>query len=258
MEQRSWSREHGDLKGFFITGTDTDVGKTIITSALIMVAMSLGLRACGIKPIETGCIKTKLKVKSQKSEIKDKNLIPSDGIFLKNIAGMDEPIDFITPIRFENPIAPLPASEIEGIFVNINKIKRAFMRLTKKYNAIFVEGIGGLLVPIKKDYSVLDLIKDFDLPVIVVSRPGLGTINHTLLTVNYALKEGLTVAGIIINNAQSSEKSLAEKTNPQIISQLSPVPLLGIFPYLKELKADNIKNSAMENLDIERLKNYLF
>lgn len=242
-------------KGFFITGTDTGVGKTIITSALIKVAKSLGLRACGMKPIETGCVKAELKVKRQKT--KDKDLIPSDGIFLKNIAGIVESIDLVTPVRFVNPLAPLPASEIEGISVDINKIKRAFMKLVKKYDAIFVEGIGGLLVPIKKDYTVLDLIKDFDLPLIVVSRPGLGTINHTLLTVNYALKEGLNVAGIVINYARPPEKSLAEETNPQIINQLSTAPLLGIFPYLEELKADNIKTSALENLDIERLKNYL-
>ena len=250
MGQRAWSKEQNNARGFFITGTDTGVGKTIITAALIKAAKFLGLSACGMKPIETGCLKSKFKVKEEV-------LIPSDGMFLREIAGMNDHIDLVTPIRFQNPLAPFPASEIEGITVDIDKINKAFLKLSKKYNAIFVEGIGGLLVPIKKDYSVLDLARDFGLPIIVVSRPDLGTINHTMLTINYAIKEGLPVAGIIINHSQPSKSSLAEETNPEVIKQLSTVPLLGIFPYLKELDAGIIEESAKKNLDIERIKRYL-
>ena len=112
---------------------------------------------------------------------------------------MDDSIDLVTPCCFENPLAPMAASEIEGIPVDLEKIKKAYRKLSKNYDAVVVEGIGGLLVPIKRDYFVLDLAKDFGLPIIVVSRPGLGTLNHTMLTVNYAIKEGLNVAGIIIN-----------------------------------------------------------
>jgi len=258
MKQRAWSKEKNNAKGFFITGTDTGVGKTIITAALIKAAEFLGLSACGMKPIETGCLKSKLKVKSSKFKVKEEVLIPSDGMFLRKIACMNDHIDLVTPIRFQNPLAPFPASEIEGVTVDIDKIKKAFSELSKKYDAVFVEGIGGLLVPIKKDYSVLDLAKDFGLPMIVVSKPGLGTINHTMLTVNYAIKEGLPVAGIIINHSQPSKSSLAEKTNLEVIRQLSTVPLLGIFPYLKELDAGIIEESAKKTLDIERIKRYLF
>jgi dethiobiotin synthetase len=257
MNQRSRNREQNNARGFFITGTDTGVGKTIITAALIKAAKSLGLSACGMKPIETGCLKSKLKVKSSKLKVKEEVLIPSDGMFLREIAGMNVPVDLVTPIRFQNPLAPFPASEIEGITIDIDKIKKAYSELSKKYDAIFVEGIGGLLVPIKKDYSVLDLARDFGLPIIVVSRPGLGTINHTMLTVNYAIKEGLPVAGIIINHSQPSKSSLAEETNPKVIRQLSTVPLLGIFPYLKELETGAIEQASKENLDIERIKRYL-
>lgn len=258
MEQRAWRQKKNNAKGFFITGTDTGVGKTIITAALIKAAKFLCLSACGMKPIETGCLKSESKVKSSKLKVKEEVLIPSDGMFLKEIAGTNDSIDLVTPIRFQNSLAPFPASEIEGITVDIDKIKKAYSELSKKYNAIFVEGIGGLLVPIKKDYSLLDLARDFGLPIIVVSRPGLGTINHTMLTVNYAIKEGLTVAGIIINHSQPTEGSLAEETNPEVIKQLSTVPLLGIFPYLKKLDAGIIEESAKKNLDIERIKKYLF
>jgi dethiobiotin synthetase len=245
-------------KGFFITGTDTGVGKTIITAALIKAAKFLGLSACGMKPIETGCLKSEFGVRSSEFRVKEKVLIPTDGMFLREIAGINDSIDLVTPIRFQNPLAPFPASEIEDVPVDIEKIGKAYSELSKKYDAVVVEGIGGLLVPIKRDYFVLDLARDFGLPVIVVSRPGLGTINHTLLTVNYAIRGGLTVSGIIINYSQPPEGTLAEETNPEVIRQISTVSLLGIFPYLKDLEGSTIEKATAENLDIERIKKYLF
>ncbi len=237
-------------KGFFITGTDTGVGKTVITAALIKAAGILGLKACGMKPIETGCLK-------QKFNAQDGNLIPHDGELLRNISGAEESIDLITPVCFENSVAPLPAAEIERKFFDLEKIKKAFIRLAADYDAVIVEGIGGLLVPIRGDYFVLDLAKDFGLPVIVVSRPGLGTINHTLLTVNYAMKERLQVAGIIINYSSPPEGSLAENTNADVIKRVSPVPLIGIFPYLKSFEGTAIEKTAAKSLNLQIIKKYL-
>ncbi|MEW6214248.1 MAG: dethiobiotin synthase, partial [Nitrospirota bacterium] len=137
-------------KGFFITGTDTGVGKTVITAALIKAIGLLGLRAGGMKPIETGCLKTNFEFRISNFEFENTKLLPNDGMFLKEIAGMDDSIDLVTPIRFENPLAPLPASEIEGLSVDLKKIKRAYTELSKNYDVVIVEGIGGLLVPITK------------------------------------------------------------------------------------------------------------
>jgi dethiobiotin synthetase len=232
-------------KGFFITGTDTGVGKTIITAALIKLISCPGFRTGGMKPIESGCL--------QQGDL----LVPSDGMFIKTIAHMEENIGQITPYRFKSPLAPLPASEIEGITVDFKKIRKAFADLSEKYDVVIIEGIGGLLVPITKNYFVIDMAKDFNLPLIVVSRPSLGTINHTMLTVNYALKEGLRVAGIIINYSQPPENTLAETTNPEIIKQISPVPVIGIFPYLTDMKSSTIEKAAGENIDISILKGYL-
>lgn len=231
--------------GFFITATDTGVGKTVITAALIKAIGILGLRPCGMKPIETGCIR--------EGDV----LIPSDGMFIKAIAHMEEDIRFISPCCFKSPLAPLPASEIEGISVDLEKIKRAYTELSKNYDAVVVEGIGGLLVPIKRDYFVLDLIREFGLPTIVVSRPGLGTINHTMLTVKYAIKEGLNVAGIIINYSQPPEGTLAEDTNPQIIKRISPVPIIGVFPYLEDMESNTIERAVVKNLNTKMIKRYL-
>jgi len=232
-------------KGFFITGTDTGVGKTIITAALIKVISRLGLTTGGMKPVESGCM--------QRGDV----LVPSDGMFIKTIAHMEENIGHITPCRFKSPLAPLPASEIEGITVDIVKIKKAFADLSRKYDAVIIEGIGGLLVPITRDYSVIDMAKDFNLPLIVVSKPSLGTINHTMLTVNYALKEGLRVAGIIINYNQPPENTLAEATNPEVIKRISPVPVIGIFPHLKDMESATIEIAAVKTLDIGIIKKYL-
>jgi dethiobiotin synthetase len=232
-------------KGFFVTGTDTGVGKTVITLALIKAVCRLGFTACGMKPVESGCL--------QQGEV----LVPSDGIFIKTMAHMEENIGHITPCRFRSPLAPLPASEIEGVTVDFKKIIKAFADLSKKYDVVIVEGIGGLLVPITGNYFVIDMAKDFNLPLIVVSRPSLGTINQTMLTVNYALKEGLQVAGIIINYNQPPENTLAEATNPEIIKRISPVPVIGIFPYLTDMESAAIEKAAGENIDISILKGYL-
>ncbi|MFA6056054.1 MAG: dethiobiotin synthase [Thermodesulfovibrionales bacterium] len=235
---------HG-AKGFFVTGTDTGVGKTIITAALIKVISRPGFTTGGMKPIESGCL--------QQGDV----LVPSDGMFIKTIAHMEENIRHITPCSFKSPLAPLPASEIEGLSVDLGKIRKAYDYLSARYEAVVVEGIGGLLVPITKNYFVIDMAKDFNLPLIVVSRPSLGTINHTMLTVNYAIKEGLRVAGIIINYSQPPENTLAETTNPEIIKQISPVPVIGIFPYLTDMESATIKEAAEKNLDIELVSAFL-
>jgi dethiobiotin synthetase len=257
-------------RGFFITGTDTGVGKTVITAALIKAAGTLGFRACGMKPIETGCRKQKFKVRGSRSKVPNprteasstldariSELIPADGMFLREIGRMDDPIDLVTPVRFEKPLAPLPASEIEGVPVDLDKIRIAYSELAGKYDAVIIEGIGGILVPIKSDYFVLDLAKAFALPVIVVSRPGLGTINHTILTVNYAIKEGIRIAGIIVNYGHPSEGTLAEDTNAEVIREVSPAPVIGIFPYLENLEGGSIERAAVNSLDLQIIRKYL-
>jgi dethiobiotin synthetase len=226
-------------KGFFITGTDTGVGKTLIAGAFIITLQFLGKRVCGMKPVESGC--------SRQGEV----LIPYDGMFLKQVSHADEPLALVTPCCLESPLAPLAAAEVDGRDLDIVGIGRAFSELSARYEALVVEGIGGLMVPIVKDYYALDLAKEMGLPLVVVARPGLGTINHIMLTVHCALKAGLTVAGIVINYTHPPENSLAEETNPKLLSQISPVPIIGIFPYLKRKGEKEIKKAALKHFDLE-------
>lgn len=233
------------FKGFFITGTDTGVGKTVIAGAVIKVLQSFGVKACAMKPIESGCGK------------EGGVLIPYDGTFLKQAAHMDEPINQVTPFCFESPLSPLAASEIEGRKVSIDEIKKAYYRLYTAYEAIVVEGVGGLMVPIRRDYFIVDLARELSLPLIIVTKPGLGAINHTMLTVNYALEAGLEVAGLIINYSLPPENSLAEKTNPGVLDEICPVSIIGTFPYLKGMGEDVLGKAAMQYLDLEVLKKYI-
>jgi dethiobiotin synthetase len=233
------------MKGFFITGTDTGVGKTIIAGALIKVLFHLGVKTGAMKPVETGCIR--------EGEI----LMPADGMFLKQMAQMQESVTQVSPCCFESPLAPLAAAELEKKSVSVVAIKKAFYHLYNNYDAVVVEGIGGLMVPLEANYFVLDLAKEIGLPLIVVTKPGLGAVNQVMLTVNYALKEGLQVAGIIINYSLPPENSLAEETNPQLLKQICPVPLIGIFPYLKNRDENVLERTAQKNLDLEVIKKYL-
>lgn len=232
-------------KGFFVTGTDTGVGKTVVAAGLIKAVWMFGLRPCAMKPIETGC--------RRQGDV----LIPQDGVFLKNIARMEEQINHIAPYRLSAPLAPMLAAEMEGVDIEPEDIMKEFVELAGRYDAAVVEGVGGLLVPIRRDYCVLDMAKDMGLPLVVVSRPSLGTINHTLLTVDRALRDGLTVAGVIINFSRPPEGSLAEESNTYALRTLCPVPLIGVMPYLPDLSDEALEKAVVKNLDLDIVRRYL-
>jgi dethiobiotin synthetase len=231
-------------RGFFITGTDTGVGKTIIAGAVTMLLKSLGLETGVMKPVESGCTR------------RGNSLLPHDGMFLKQVSHAEDPISDISPSLFENPLAPLAAAGLENREVDLLLIREAFARMSGKYDALVVEGIGGLMVPLRKDYYVLDLARDFGLPLIITARPGLGTINHTLLTVNAAMREGLKVAGVVINYVRSPQNDLAEKTNLNLLSSILPVRIAGVFPHIENQDEESIARAA-ENLDVGLLREYL-
>lgn len=211
-------------KGIFITGTDTDVGKTVVAGALAMGLKKIGFSVGVMKPVETGCKKV------------GKRLIPSDAIFLKKASGSRDSLDLINPYRFEKSLAPSVASELEGVRIDISRILKTFDIMKKRHDIVIIEGAGGILVPVYKDYLFLDLIRDLGLPVLIVARPSLGTINHTLLTIRCAQEYGIPVIGFILNYTKDLKQDPSEKTNPLVIKRLSNVPLIGIFPFIRNLK----------------------
>lgn len=230
------------MRGFFVTGTGTQVGKTVVSAALIRMFRDKGVSVCGMKPVETGCV------------VEGDELNPSDALFLKGAAGVSEKIDDLAPYRFKAPLSPMVASELEHKDVDLLWLTRAYEHLAGKYEAVVVEGIGGICVPLNTDFNVADVALRIGLPVIVVATPYLGTINHTLLTLDYARRVGLNIAGVILNNTRRpDEESLAEKTSGDALSRLTPVPILGTMPYLENLTYAAILNAGMKNFNLSLL-----
>lgn len=212
----------------FITGTDTGVGKTIVTAALAGILQSRGIDVGIMKPIASGGVKLKTQNAGRKTQ-----LVSPDALFLLKATKINDPLKLVNPICLKHPLAPSLSASLSGKKVNLNKIFSAYNILRKRHKILLVEGVGGLLVPISGKYLVADLIKDMNLPLLIVTRPTLGTINHTLLTIKVAQDYGLKIKGFIVNYHEPFKKSLAEKHAAGIIEKISGVKCLGELPYLK-------------------------
>lgn len=227
--------------GIFITGTDTDVGKTVVASGLAMVLKDRGLKVGVMKPVATGCYGD------------DARLVSHDAAFLMEAAQNEYP-PLSSPSRFRNPLSPNVAAMLEKKEVDVSRILKSYRELQKLYDFMIVEGIGGLMVPLKKDYYVANLIRDMQLPVVIVSYAGLGSINHTLLTVDAAVIRGLELRGIIFNRVSVTNYSLAELTNPKVIHDLSGVPILGSLPEIEGLSMDSFQFGRLKEVFRERIQ----
>lgn len=207
------------VKGIFITGTDTGVGKTYVASGIAASLRSQGVNVGVMKPAETGCRK------------RSGDLIPADAIRLARAAGAHDPLALINPYRFHKPLAPSVAAELEGKKIQKSMIMKAYRTLLRKHDFMIIEGAGGIMVPLSRNYLYLDLAQAIRLPVVVVARPGLGTINHTLLTVAALKERGIAITGVVINYSDKHRPGPAEETSPGVIEKMSRVPVLGIVPY---------------------------
>lgn len=227
--------------GVFITGTDTGVGKTVVSAGLALALRARGIKVGVMKPVATGCVGM------------DKRLVSMDAVFLLE-AGENEYPALTNPSRYRNPLAPSVAATIEKREVDIEGIIRAYKEMQKHYDFIIVEGVGGLLVPIKNNYYVANLIREFKLPLVIVSRPGLGTINHTLLTIDASLIRGFEMRGIIFNRLPEVNYSVAEITNPKVIQDLSGIPVLGSLPDMPDVDIDTCRFGRLREVFEERIQ----
>ncbi len=209
------------MKGIFVIGTDTGVGKTVVSALLCLLLKERGYDVGVMKPIETG-------VKEVEGV-----LVPQDALLLKEASGSQDPLEFIVPYYFREPLAPAEAARREGREVEIYKILEVWEVVLKKHDLMVVEGVGGLLVPIRENVLLPQLIKAFGLKVLVVGRAGLGTINHTLLTLYYCDKENIPVGGFLLNKINPSLDG-SEGANPYWIEHFSGVPYFGTLPFLGE------------------------
>ncbi|MDR1522664.1 MAG: dethiobiotin synthase [Endomicrobium sp.] len=193
--------------GIFVTATDTEVGKTYVSCKIAEAIKGLNINAGVFKPVSTG----------------DRN----DAKELIKSSQIKESAEKVTPVFFKNPMSPYGASLIEGNSCDLKKIDSHFKYFLDKYKFTIVEGVGGILVPIKKNFFVNDLIKKFNLPVIVVARHNLGTINHTLLTIEHLKKSNQKVLGIILNRNKNKE-DVSCKTNAMLIKKITKLNILSL------------------------------
>jgi dethiobiotin synthetase len=208
-------------KGLFIIGTDTGVGKTVVAAAIARALSTMGSDVGIMKPIETGCHK------------RNGRLILSDALYLKTAARVNDPLDMITPYAYHAPLAPRAASLLEKKEIDLKAIRLAYDQLSNRHAFLIIEGVGGLVVPLSAQADVSHLIRLFELPVLLVARSGLGTLNHTLLTLRYGTSLGIRFLGILFNRT-TPFRSLADKTNPYILAEQTDVPLLGTLPYFRK------------------------
>jgi len=202
-------------RGLFITGTDTGVGKTYVATGLSAALRRAGVDVGVMKPAESGC------------RMGAGALVPADARALLRASGARDPLDLVNPYRFSEPLAPAVAAKRAGIRISIARIMKAFHDLAQRHDRLIVEGAGGILVPLAGRLTYLDLAERLHLPVLIVARPNLGTINHTLLTVLAVRSRNLPIAGIVINDRRGGRRGAAERTNPGVIARLSGVPVIG-------------------------------
>lgn len=207
------------IKGIFITGTDTGVGKTYIATGIVKTLHSAGIDVGVMKPAETGC------------SLRSGKLVPSDAEALIQAAAVRDPLSLVNPYRFHAPVAPSVAAQLERKRIDPERILKSFRTLSQRHDTMIVEGAGGIMVPLAKGYLFLDLAEAMGLPVVIVARPGLGTINHTLLTIEALRARKIMIAGVVFNDGQGGQKGLAEATSPAVIEELSGVPIIGSVPY---------------------------
>jgi len=222
-------------QGFFITGTDTGVGKTIVTACLLSLYQKHRLNVGVMKPVETG--------------VDPECSANSDAKFLMEICRCDDPLSLVSPVRLKTAASPYQAAKMENSHINVDTIIQSFHTLAGKYENMLVEGVGGLLVPLTSNYLVCDLIRDMGLPLLVVSRNALGTLNHTLLTLRVAKQEGIPVRGVILSRTEPGESNAIEKGHAEIITELSGVPVLGEIPYIGNISDESFTGERLSQLE---------
>jgi dethiobiotin synthetase len=207
-------------RGIFITGTDTGVGKTIVAATLARLLRMNGISVGVMKPVTSGC----REVSGQ--------LVSDDALLLCQAAGIPCSDD-VAPYRLREALAPAEAAKNDGVRIVFSAIMESYNRLAALYDFVIVEGAGGLMVPLSGGLLIADLARELELPLLVVARPGLGTINHTVLTCFAAQQLGLQVAGVVING-MPEQPDQAEQGAAHQIGALCGAAVLGVWPQRDE------------------------
>jgi dethiobiotin synthetase len=222
------------LKSIFITGTDTDVGKTYITAGLAVTLRKMGIDIGVMKPFAAGIVQ-KNGFKSEDIEI------------LSKAAQVNDPENLVNPQFFPISASPYTAWRKLKIKPKIPTILKSFKKLSNLHEMLLIEGMGGVMTPILKNYHIANLIKEMKIPTIIVTRSKVGTVNHTIMTVKFCEKYKIPIKGIIINNF---DKGYPVKQLKNDLEELTGVNVLGSIPFLKNLSDASLYRIFKKNIDL--------
>ena len=226
------------LKSLFITGTDTDVGKTYITAGLAITLRKMSIDVGVMKPFAAG-VAQKKGYKSEDVEILSKS------------AQTHDPENLVNPQFFPIPASPYTAWKKLKIKPKIPLVLSSFKKLSDMHDMMLVEGVGGILTPILKDYYVTNLIKDMKIPTIIVTRSKVGTVNHTLMTVKMCEKYKIPIKGIIINNFDNNGYPINQLKKD--LEDLTGVKVLGSIPFINDMSDESLHKIFKKNIDMKLL-----
>lgn len=216
------------MSGLFVTGTSTGVGKTVVASALAGLFAKKGYSVGVLKPVQTGAQRNAAGI-----------LESQDSRFIAQVCGCEALARLSNPYCFEPACSPHLAAEMAGEEISPRKIEAAYRELSRQYDIVIVEGAGGLMVPLRHDFFICDLISLLAIPLLIVSQNILGTINHSILTVQRAIAANLNVLGIIFNHPVNTPVGFVEEMNPRIVQDLTGVEVFGTIPYDSHLIVEN-------------------
>ncbi len=205
------------MSTFFIAGTDTGVGKTHSTCALLYALRDMGLNACGMKPVASGCTPTA------------EGLRNDDALALQSASSAPMPYEWINPIALREPLSPHLAAARDGVEIRLASLREAFLRLSDIHDAVLVEGVGGWMVPLSRGLMASDIARQWQLPVILVVGMRLGCLNHALLSARVIATDGCRLVGWIGNLIDPEMAAVDD--NLATLRQLLPAPCLGVLPY---------------------------
>lgn len=222
-------------RSLIITGTDTGVGKTVVTAALARALRAKGAAPAVRKPfasgVAPGC-----------------SFLDDDGLLLQAAAGGGEPIEVIRPEPFQAPLAPLSAARLEGRPSRAAERLESLLQGMKRHEITLVEGVGGAAVPVAEGLLFSDFARMVGAPALIVARSALGTVNHTLLTVEHLQSRGIEIAGVVfVRNAQDS-LSLAEEIGPPLAAEFAGVRNFGLLPHVPALAGARTVEEALAAL----------
>ena len=226
------------MKSIFVAGTDTDVGKTYITAGLAVALRKMDVDVGIMKPFAAGTAQKK----GYKSE---------DVEILANAAQISDPESLVNPQFFPIPASPYTAWKNLNTKPKVSTILSSFKKLSKLHDMILVEGMGGIMTPILKDYYITNLIKEMKIPAIIVTRSKVGTVNHTIMTILMCQKYKIPIKGIIINDFD--DDGYPVKNLKRDLESLTGVKVLGSIPFIKDMSDASLYRIFKKNIDFKSL-----